>query len=95
MMKRFKIILYAFGFCSLGIWFYAAYLYNSFVLNPTLPIESTGQTVSFQARGKTVYITNSQQTTYDIAFYTSIAGFVIYATAYTILRKRIDESTKT
>ena len=83
------MILYAFGFCILGLWLYMAYLYNSFVVHPTSPVETTGQTVPFQVRNRTVYITEGDLRAYSISFYVSIAGFVFYATAYTLLRKRL------
>ncbi len=81
--------IYATGVFSLGLWFWAGQLSNSFLFDHRSPDPTLGRVIPFDLKGGVFYITEHEQTQYQIAFYGGIALFVVYAATYSHIKKRL------
>lgn len=79
--------LYFFGFLIVVLWVYSGLLDNSFITKPTMPNVSTGETLPYSVKGKTVYVTENERFLYRLTLFGSISGILIYIGAYFLIKK--------
>ena len=83
-----KMAIYPIGFIGLGLGIYASSLYNSFASFPTSPNPQSGEILSFDFKGKTVFMTPQALKTYHYAEYGAVILFVICAVLYYFFLKK-------
>jgi hypothetical protein len=66
---------------GLGFWVYSGEIHNSFIAFPTHPDPSTLRTVPFEIKGRIVYVSQQDLSTY----YYSIGAAAIFMALYCIL----------
>ncbi len=89
--KTIAILIKILGAGALGMWFYAAHLYEVFRTYPTAPNTDTGNIVPFLWKTQNVFITEKESLEYDVLFYGAIILFGVAAISYAWAQKKFKD----